>query len=162
VTCSASGSAGYGVLSATSAVGAVVAGLLVGRRSSRRRETHLFVLAGGVLGLSLAALAVAPGFVVAVLALLVVGGAMLAFQTTNQSLLLAMSDMEFHGRIQGLIMLSFGAFGIAALPLGLLADAVGLRWTLAAMGVGALAFVVIFAVRGRRRIADANQLRDLG
>src|SRR5215207_1812459 len=156
------GSAGYGVLSATSAAGAVVTGLLMGRRSSRRHDTRLFVLAGGVLGLALAALAVAPGFAVAVAALFVIGGAMLAFQTTNQSRLLAMSDMEFHGRIQGLIMLSLGAFGIAALPLGLLADAVGLRWTLAAMGVAALAFVVLFAVRGRKRIAGTNQLRDLG
>jgi MFS family permease len=156
------GSAGYGVLSATSAVGAVVTGLLLGRRSSRAHETRLFTVAGAIFGLALAGLAVAPGFGVAVVALFVIGGAMLAFQTTNQSLLLALSDMEFHGRIQGLIMLSFGAFGIAALPLGLLADAVGLRWTLASMGAGVLAFVVLFAVRGRRRIAGANRLRDLG
>jgi membrane protein implicated in regulation of membrane protease activity len=70
--------------------------------------------------------------------------------------------MEFHGRIQGLIMLSFGAFGIAALPLGLLADAVGLRWTLASMGAAVLSFVVLFAVRGRRRITGGSRLRDLG
>jgi MFS family permease len=156
------GSAGYGVLSATSAVGAVVTGLLLGRRSSRTHETCLFTVAAAVFGLALAGLAVAPGFAMAVVALFVIGGAMLAFQTTNQSLLLALSDMEFHGRIQGLIMLSFGAFGIAALPLGLLADAVGLRWTLASMGGGVLAFVALFAVRSRRRIAGANRLRDLG
>jgi MFS family permease len=156
------GSAGYGVLSATTAVGAVVTGLLLGRRSSRPHETRVFIVAAGVFGLALAGLAVAPSFVFAVIALSVIGGAMLAFQTTNQSLLLALSDMEFHGRIQGLIMLSFGAFGIAALPLGLLADAVGLRWTLASMGAGVLAFVALFAVRGRRRIAGASRLRDLG
>jgi MFS family permease len=156
------GSAGYGILSATSAVGAVVTGLLLGRRSSRAHETRLFTVAAGVFGLALAGLAVAPNFVVAVIALFVIGGAMLAFQTTNQSLLLSLSDMEFHGRIQGLIMLSFGAFGIAALPLGLLADAVGLRWTLASMGAAVLVFVVLFAVRGRRRIAGGSRLRDLG
>jgi MFS family permease len=156
------GSAGYGVLSATSAVGAVVTGLLLGRRKSRAHETRLFTLAAGVFGLALAGLAVAPTFAAAVVALFVIGGAMLAFQTTNQSLLLALSDMEFHGRIQGLIMLSFGAFGIAALPLGLLADAVGLRWTLAGMGGLVLVFVGLFAVGGQRRIAAANRLRDLG
>jgi MFS family permease len=156
------GSAGYGVLSATSAVGAVVTGLLLGRRSFRAHETRVLVVGGAVFGLGLAGLAVAPGFPWAVAALLVVGGAMLAFQTTNQSLLIALSDMEYHGRIQGLIMLSFGAFGIAALPLGALADAVGLRWTIAAMGGCVLVFVGLFALGSRRRVAAASRLRDLG
>jgi MFS family permease len=156
------GPAGYGVLSATSAVGAVVTGLVLGRRSSRVHETRLFAIAAGTFGVALALLAVAPNFVVAVVALFVIGGAMLAFQTTNQSLLLSLSDMEYHGRIQGLIMLSFGAFGIAAMPLGFLADAVGLRWTLAGMGAAVVVFVLVFVVRGRRRITAADRLRDLG
>jgi MFS family permease len=156
------GPAGYGILSATSAVGAVVTGLVLGRRSSRVHETRLFAIAAGTFGVALAVLAIAPNFVVAVVALFVIGGAMLAFQTTNQSLLLSLSDMEYHGRIQGLIMLSFGAFGIAAMPLGFLADAVGLRWTLAGMGAAVVVFVLVFVVRGRRRITAADRLRDLG
>jgi predicted MFS family arabinose efflux permease len=156
------GSAGYGVLSATSAVGGVSAGLLLGRRSSRTGETRLFALSGGLFGVAICGLAVAPNAYVAVVVLLLLGGAMLAFQTTNQSQLLALSDMEYHGRVQGLIMLSFGAFGIAALPLGLLADVVGLRVTLAGMGAGVLLFVLLFVLVSRRRVAAATLLRDLG
>lgn len=156
------GPGGYGILSATSAIGAVVTGLLLGRRSYRGRENRVLVLAGAAFGSGLLALALAPTFAVAVVVLLAVGGGMLAFQTTNQSMLIALSDMEYHGRIQGLIMLSFGAFGIAALPLGLLADAVGLRWTLGGMGLGVVLLVALYAVVGRRRIAGAERLRDLG
>jgi MFS family permease len=156
------GSAGYGILSATSAVGAVATGLLLGRRTHRGGQTRLFVAAGAVFGLALLGLAAAPAFWMAVVMLLVIGGAMLAFQTTNQSLLFALSDMEYHGRIQGLVMLSFGAFGIAALPLGVLADHVGLRWTVAGMGAGVLALVAVFAVTTRRRLARTAQLLDLG
>jgi MFS family permease len=156
------GSAGYGVLSATSAVGAVATGLVLGRRTHRGSGTRVFVAAGAAFGLALVGLAVAPVFWLATVALLVVGGGMLAFQTTNQSLLIGLSDMEYHGRIQGLVMLSFGAFGIAALPLGLLADRVGLRWTLGGMGAGVLVLVALFAVSSRRRIARAARLRDLG
>jgi MFS family permease len=156
------GSAGYGVLSATSAVGAVVTGLLLGRRSHRQSQTRVFVAAGAVFGVAVIGLAVAPAFWVAVVALLVVGGGMLAFQTTNQSLLLSRSDMEYHGRIQGLVMLSFGAFGIAALPLGLLADQVGLRWTLGGMGSGVLLVMALFALGSRRRVTRDARLRDLG
>ncbi|MGY1624806.1 MFS transporter [Geodermatophilus sp. SYSU D00965] len=156
------GSVGYGVLSATSAVGGVTGGLLLGRRSSRTGETRVFALSGALFGLAIVGLAVAPNAYVAVVVLLLLGGAMLAFQTTNQSQLLALSDMEYHGRVQGLIMLSFGAFGIAALPLGLLADVAGLRVTLAGMGVGVLLFVLLFALVSRRRVAAATRLRDLG
>jgi MFS family permease len=156
------GSVGYGVLSATSAVGGVAAGLLLGRRVSRQREIRVFVVSGALFGLAICGLALAPNTYVAVGVLLVVGGSMLTFQTTNQSRLIALSDLEYHGRVQGLIMLSFGAFGIAALPLGLLADEIGLRWTLTGMGVGVLAFVVLFAAGSRRRVAASSRLRDLG
>jgi MFS family permease len=156
------GPAGYGILSATSAAGAVLTGLLLGRRTHRSSETRLFAAAGAAFGLALVGMALAPTFWVAVVVLIVVGGAMLAFQTTNQSLLLALSDMEYHGRIQGLVMLGFGAFGIAALPLGLLADRVGLRWTLGGMGVGVVLLVAVFVLGTRRRISRAARLRDLG
>ena len=156
------GSAGYGVLSATSAVGAVGTGLLLGRRAHRGSQTRAFLVAGLVFGAGVAALAAAPTFWVAVVVLLVVGGSNLAFQTANQSLLLGLSDMAFHGRIQGLVMLSFGAFGIAALPLGALADAVGLRWVLGGMGVATLLVMALFALATRGRLARADRLRDLG
>jgi MFS family permease len=82
---------------------------------------------------------------------------MLAFQTSNQSQLLELADPEYQGRVQGLVMLSFGAFGIAALPLGLLADHIGLRWTLLGMGAGVIAVVAAHAVAGRRRSAMARR-----
>jgi MFS family permease len=156
------GSAGYGILSATSAAGAVVTGLLLGRRTHRGRQTRTLALAGAVMGLGLAGLAVAPSFWVAVVALLVVGGGNLTFQATNQSLLLSLADMAYHGRLQGLVMMSFGAFGIAALPLGVLADTIGLRWTFAAMGVGVVAVVGAFSFFTRGRVAREDRLHDLG
>jgi MFS family permease len=156
------GSAGYGILSATTAVGAVVTGLLLSRRSYRGSQTRAFVIAGIAFGLGVGALAVAPTFWVAVLVLLVIGGANLAFQTANQSLLLGLSDMAYHGRIQGLVMLSFGGFGIAALPLGALADALGLRWVLGGMSVVVLVVMGLFVLFTRGRLARADLLRDLG
>ncbi|SEP23432.1 MFS transporter [Trujillonella endophytica] len=156
------GSAGYGVLSATAAVGAVVVGLLMGRRRHRGSETRTFVVAGVVFGAAVGLLAVAPTFWAAVLVLLVVGAGNLAFQTANQSLLLGLSDMAYHGRIQGLVMMSFGAFGIAALPLGALADAVGLRWVLGGMGVATLLVMGAFVLVTRGRLAREDVLRDLG
>jgi MFS family permease len=156
------GSAGYGVMSAASAAGAVLTGLLLGRRAFRSRESAVFLASGTLFGISVGLLALAPTFWVAVAVLVVVGGAMLGFQTTNQSLLLSLSDVEYHGRVQGLIMLSFGGFGIAALPLGALADVIGLRWTFAAMGAAVVLAMGLFALTSRRRLAAEDRLRDLG
>jgi MFS family permease len=154
------GSAGFGLLSATAAIGAVVTGLVLGRRSYRGSETRVLVIAGTGIGAALGMLALAPVLAVAACALLLLGGAVLAFQTTNQSMLITRSDLEYHGRIQGLLMLSWGAFGIAALPLGVVADAVGLRWTLGAMGIAVALLMGLFALISRRTSSD--RLRDLG
>ena len=84
-----------------------------------RRKTVWFVLGG------LLFLAVSPSFAIALIAVAAVGAASSAFQSMNNSLVLGLSDFEYHGRIQSLMMLSFSGFGMAALPLGALADASG-------------------------------------
>jgi fucose permease len=104
---------------------------------------------------------VAPTFWWAVGVLVPLGASLLAFQTVDQALLLELSDLLYHGRIQGLLMLSFGAFGIAALPLGVLADAIGLRQTLAGMGAVVVIMMVLFAVLSRRHWGQ-TKLLDLG
>ena len=72
------------------------------------------------------------------------------FQTTTQSLMLSLSDIDYHGRMQSMVVLGFSGFGLAALPLGLLADAITLEVTLALMGVAVLAVTAAFALRRRR------------
>lgn len=155
------GSAGYGALSASSAVGAVAASFGVGRLRTRLGAWRLVVVSGALFGVGLVALAAAPSFAVAALVLLPVGAGLLVFQTVTQSLLLSLSDLSFHGRIQGLVMLSFGGFGVIALPLGIVADLVGLRQTLAGMGTGVLLTVVLFTLGSRRQWAQ-TRLQDLG
>jgi fucose permease len=76
----------------------------------------------------------------------------------NNSLVLALSEIEFHGRVQSLMMLSFSGFGMAALPLGAIADRIGLRETLALMGgtvVVTMAIYLTIGARTRRRLGEA-------
>jgi MFS family permease len=155
------GAAGYGLLSASSAGGAVIMGLILGRRRHCGDQRKILIGAGTSFGVALAGMAVVPTPALAVLFLILLGGALLAFQTTNQAMLLSLSDMEFHGRIEGLVMLSFAAFGMAALPLGILADLIGLRWTLAGMALLVIGVVMTFALVSRRS-SQLARLADLG
>jgi MFS family permease len=143
------GSAGYGVLAASASVGAVATGLLLGRRR-RPVAGRLFAGAGVLFGVALVAAALADRLTLEVLLLVVVGGALLAFQAANQGMLLSRSDPAYHGRIQGLVLLNYGAYGIASLPLGLLADRIGLRWTIGGMGVAVVAVLGVFLLVARR------------
>jgi len=143
------GSAGYGVLSAVSALGAVIAGLLLGHLQRLMNPWHLLIASGFLFGIGILVLGIAPSFAVAVAVLVPLGAGLLMFQTLGQALLMSLSDAGFHGRIQSLVNLSFGAFGIAALPLGWLADVAGLRVTIAAMGAGVVLSTGVFMLASR-------------
>ena len=144
------GASGYGVLSAISAVGAVGVSLFAARRSGNRDAFRIQNVSGFGFGIGLLLLAVAPGYVAGLGAVFVIGAAASAFQSMNNALALGISDFEYHGRIQSLMMLSFSGFGMAALPLGVLADAIGLRETFAVMGaVTVLTMLGYLGVRAR-------------
>ena len=117
------GSGSLGALTMSSALGAVVTSFVLANtprdQLSRRQGLASYGLGGALL-----VFALMPNFATALVALFFVGCGMAGFQALNGSLVLATADMEYHGRVQSLIMLSFSAFGLAALPFGILADAV--------------------------------------
>ena len=77
-------------------------------------------------------------------------GRSLAVELAGRGTLLALSDIDYHGRMQSMVVLGFSGFGLAALPLGLLADALTLEVTLAAMGVVVLAVTAGFVQKRRQ------------
>lgn len=151
------GAAGYGFLAAASAIGAVALSMAIAGRSKGRAAWRIQSVTGVLFGVFLVALAVAPGYLTAVVAVAAVGAASAGFQAMNNSLVLTLSDVEYHGRVQSLMMLSFSGFGMAALPLGMLADSIGLRETIAIMGAVVVAAMVVYlaiAQRSRRSEPD--------
>ena len=155
------GSAGYGILSATSAGGAVIAGLAVARFSSRHDPWKSVTLSGFAFGICLILIGVSPSFFLVAIVISITGATSLMFQTTCNSMLLNLSAFEYHGRIQSIVMLGFSGFGIAALPLGALADRIGLRTTLVMIGAIVLAVMTTFMFR-RRAYVEVELTRGLG
>lgn len=155
------GAGGYGLMSAITSAGAVTAAFVAARQGGRADLWRRLVAAGIAFGLGVVVLGLAPVFAVALAVLPCIGAAAILFQTANQSLLLMLSDFDYHGRLQGLVMLGFSGFGIAALPLGVLADAIGLRPTLVLMGLASAAIVAMVGIRGSEDRA-LLAARDLG
>lgn len=139
-----SGSTGFGLLNASAAVGAVIGSLALANLQ-RRRLRPFQTRSAVAFGVSLAVFALMPNFYAALAVMAVVGATSSVFQALNNSLLLTMTPVEYHGRVQSLLMLSFSGFAIAALPIGIVADAVGIRATL--VGLGILVLVVMAVAR---------------
>lgn len=143
-----------GLLTSAGAVGAVIASVgLAGAKQSRLPT--LQVQAAIAFGVSLIAFATAPQYWMAVVVMVVVGGGSAAFQALNNSLALTIADVEYHGRVQSLIMLSFTGFGLASLPFGQLADVYGIRPIMSLMGVLVL-ISMGFGMLWRRRIGPTK------
>lgn len=155
------GAAGYGLLSALSAGGALVAGLFVARRSGHHDPWRAVLLFGFAFAASVVAIGISPSFGVVMVAVTIAGGMSLSFQSISNSLLLSLSAFEYHGRVQSIVMLAFSGNGIVAYPLGALADAIGLRATLVIMGIAAAGFMAVFALR-RRRLRPIELALDFG
>ena len=149
------GSSAYGMMNTAIALGAVLVSLTLASRMghSRRRDWNFVTLSGLGFGGFVLLLGLTPSFGWAVVACALVGGASAGYQSVSNSLLATESAAEYRGRVQALAQLSFSAFGMIALPLGALADVVGLRETLVIMGAVAVAATVAF--QALRSWADA-------
>jgi predicted MFS family arabinose efflux permease len=150
------GSGGYGVMSAVSAAAAVIATFWLAGRVNRGSVWHLQAMCGIAFSVGLVLLGIVPEFAMALVVLFFVGGATSGFQATNSSLVLTETDLEYHGRVQSLLMTAFAISSIVSLPLGIVADAVGLRETLVAMGVVCLGAMLAYVVARRRYVAREN------
>jgi MFS family permease len=145
------GAGGYGLMAGVAGFGAVIAGLLAPRQPWMiGRPWRVIAVSGAALGVALVALGLSEAYWQALLILLAVGAAGLVFQTSTQALMLSLSDFQYHGRMQSMVVLGFSGFGLAALPLGLFADATSLRITLVGMGVLVVTVTAAFALTRRR------------
>lgn len=143
------GAFGLGLVSSLAAVGALAATLRVASLTNHPNAWRISTLAGIGFGLSLIAFAAAPTFVVALVAITAVGALASAFQSLNNALTMMFSDRQYFGRVQALLGLSWSLFGIISLPLGMLADQIGIRATIALMGLLAIICIASLEVMAR-------------
>jgi MFS family permease len=138
---------GYGLLSSIMAIG-TVAGALLGAGRDRPRF-DLLLVGTAVFGLGCTMAAVAPGYWVFAVALVIIGVAALTFANTTNSLMQLSTEPAMRGRVMALrVGIALGDTPIGAPIVGWVANHCGPRW---ALGVGAAsgfaaAIVAVFAL----------------
>lgn len=142
---------GYvGVLMSASAVGAIAVSLGLARHADGPKAYRYMVVSGAVFGGAVVLLGLAPTFWTGFAVVALVGAGATGYQSLSNTLALGLADEAHRGRVQSLLMLSFAGFGIAALPLGLLAEQIGLRLAIMLMGVVAVAAAGLFSLLDQR------------
>jgi MFS family permease len=138
-----------GIIMSASSIGAVAVALPLAGRADGAGVWKLMITSGLVFGAGVIALGLSPLFGVGVLVVVFIGAGTTGYQSLSNAIALNMTGDTHQGRVQSLMMLSFAGFGIAAAPLGLLAEAIGLRSAIAVMGAVTLATVVGYALLER-------------
>ena len=136
-----------GIFTSSSSVGALIAGVWVAGLADSPRAQSIMTIAGVFFGLMVIGLGVAPVFLVAAVIAVLAGAGTTTFQTLSNTLALGQASAEFQGRVQSIMQLGFAGFGLTALPLGILAEQIGLRTTLVIMGSIAAAAVSIYKLK---------------
>lgn len=140
------GDGSVGFMSTVSSIGAVAVSIPLASRSGSPRARTMIAWFGLAFGGFVALLSLAPQYWVAVPIVVLVGGATTGFQSLSSAVALGDTDPSHQGRVQSLMQLAFAGFGLAALPLGLLAEAIGLKRAIALMGVIPMVAVVAYAM----------------
>lgn len=133
-----------GIISSASAIGAVAVSLPLASRADSSIAGPVMKISGFAFGAGVVALATVGSFWPAFVIIMAVGAATTTFQSLSNTIALGLADTTHQGRVQSLLMLSFAGFGIAALPLGVLAEVIGLRPAIAVMGGVTVLSMVIY------------------
>jgi MFS family permease len=151
------GSGGLGVLSSAAAIGAVVATFLVAASAGSPRQWPMHPVLAALFGGSLVVLGTLASFPPALIAMVAVGAFSAAFQSTNNSLTMTITEPQYQGRVQSIAMLSWSFFGLVAFPIGILADHIGIQETMILQGVACILMVGVLEIYARASHAAADR-----
>jgi MFS family permease len=128
------GPAAYGLLGTFVAIGSF-SGAIASARLERFRKTRFVILAGGAFALAILVLSTLPNYTAYAIFLPICGVTALITMITANSIVQVNSDPAIRGRVMGIYLLIFmGGTPVGSPVIGLMAEAIGIRSTIAACG----------------------------
>jgi MFS family permease len=151
------GAASYGLLGTFIAVGSL-SGALISARLDKVRDTRLIIKLGMVFSIAVIALSIAPSYTSYAIWLPICGLTALTMLISANSYVQTHSDPAVRGRVMGIYLLIFmGGTPFGSPLIGFLAEAVGVRETVAICGgISLAASVIIWAIFRHKVEAPAD------
>jgi MFS family permease len=143
---------GLGILSAAPSIGSLLGSLTLASLGDFRGKGKVLLICGLVMGLALVGFSSTQHFVLALLALVIVGAARNATIITNQTLLQECCSDAFRGRVMAMYMMTVGLLPLGTIPAGAIADKWGVPLALTIQGaLMAVIFAALWLSRSRVR-----------
>ena len=148
----AKGPASYGLLGTFVAIGSF-SGAIASARLERFRKTRFVILAGGVFACAVMILSVMPNYTSYAIFLPICGVTALTTMITANSIVQVNSDPAIRGRVMGIYLLIFmGGTPVGSPLIGVMAEAVGIRLTIAGCGAIALLATLVIWFKYKDRV----------
>jgi len=148
------GATGLGVLLSVSGVGAMLGSLLLASIPNRRRGIML-LFAGLILGLALIFFSFSESWFLSLALIAIIGfGDTGRVALANTLVQYYVSD-DYRGRVMSLLMMEFGIMSFGVFFSGLLAEAIGVQWSVGGLAM-ALTVISIFALLFVRRVRNLD------
>jgi len=136
------GEFGYGMLMATSGMGALIASLGIASLGDYRRKGMLLLILALGFGVAIVGFGLSQSYALSLALLVAVGFSSTGYMALNVTMLQSNVSPGLLGRVMGLYMLTFALMPMAAMPIGALGDAIGVG-TAVAGGGAIVAFFVL-------------------
>ena len=124
-----------GILMSMIGVGALFGSLFIAGLTDNVRRGVVLLVATGLSAMAILVSTFVSIFIIAMVAMVVLGLGDAGRRALNASLLMEQADDEHRGRVMGIYMLNFGLTPFGAIPLGILAEATDIRLAFAIAGI---------------------------
>ncbi len=147
------GASGLGILISVSGVGALIGSIILASLPNKRRGAMLMV-GSLILGVALVGFAFSSSWYLSLALIVFVGLGQTARMTLSNTLLMYYVPDQYRGRVMSIYMMEFGLTSFSVFFAALVADAVGVQWSVGglAMVLVILSIVVLLFVPRLRRL----------
>ena len=121
-----------------SGVGAIFSSIILASLPNKKRGL-LMLLSGIVLGLSLTGFSFSRSLSLSLGLIAFVGIGQSSNMTLSATLIQYYADSEYRGRVMSILMMQFGLVSLGAFIAGMMAEIVGIQWS-----IGGLALILLF------------------
>jgi len=147
------GATGMGIMMSVAGVGAVIGSLILASLPNKKRGLIMLV-SGVVLSLALVGFGFSESWPTSLVLIAVVGLAQTGQMTVAVTLIQYFTDPAYLGRVMSILMMQFGLMSFGTFAAGMLAEEVGVQWSIASFAM-ALAVIAVLA------LAFVPRLRNL-
>ncbi len=136
-----------GLMYASVGLGALIGSLGAAYLADSQHMAKIQLVCGIIFGIVLAGFALSPIYVMSLFFLLMVGLFSQTYLTINRSLMMLNTDPGLYGRVTSVQIMAWYLMPISLLPMGFIADRVGVSSTVAVAGGLVTALIALAAIR---------------